>query len=66
MLHFAEGFHSTIARFTHDSPRCLGALLQRSQANLIGIGKAGFITAYGANTDALVDVVRAIFNDAVF
>jgi hypothetical protein len=66
VLHFSQGFHATIAGITHNGTRRLRALLQCGQANLIGIGKTGFLAADGADADALVDVVRAIFNDAVF
>jgi len=66
MRHFTQGFHTTIAGITHNGTRGLCALLKCSQANLIGIGKTGFLAADGANADALVDVIRAIFDDAVF
>ncbi|MNY00195.1 hypothetical protein D3C86_1326790 [compost metagenome] len=66
VLHFAQRFHAAIARFTYDGACRLGALLKRGQANLIGIGKTGFLTAHGANANALIDVIGAIFNDAVF
>ncbi len=66
MLNFTERFHATITGFTHDGARSLRTLLQRGQAYLVCIGKTGFLTADGTHADALVDVVRAIFDDAVF
>jgi hypothetical protein len=33
---------------------------------LVGISKTRFLAADRANADALVDIVRTIFNDAVF
>jgi len=66
VLYFTQGLHPAITAIAHDGPCRLRALLKRSQANLICIGKTGFFTADGTNTDALIDVVRAIFNNAVF
>ncbi|MNZ80359.1 hypothetical protein D3C78_989890 [compost metagenome] len=66
MLYFAQRFDATIPGFTDNSACRLGALLQCRQAYLIGIGKTGFFTAHGANANALIDIIRAIFNDAVF
>ena len=64
--HFTEGFHTAIASITHNGTCSLRTLLQCSQANLVGIGKTGFLTADGAHADALVNVIRTIFDDAVF
>ena len=50
----------------NDGPRRLRALLERQLANLVSIGKAGFLAADRADADALIDIVRTIFNDAVF
>lgn len=66
MLHFTQRFHATISGITHNGARGLRALLKCGEANLIGISKTGFLPADGAHADAPVDVVRAIFNDAVF
>ncbi len=66
MLHLTQRFHTPIASITHDGTRRLRALLQRSQAYLVGVGKTGFLAADGAHTHALVNVVRTIFDDAVF
>ncbi|SQC14539.1 Uncharacterised protein [Klebsiella pneumoniae] len=66
MLYGAEGLHFAIAGVAHNGPRRLGALLQRQFADLIGVGKARFFAADGAHAYALVDIVRPIFNDAVF
>ncbi|MNT97407.1 hypothetical protein D3C72_2397270 [compost metagenome] len=66
MLYFTQRFDAAITGFTDNRTCRLGALLQCRQANLIGIGKTGFFTAHGANANALVDIIRAIFNDAVF
>ena len=65
----AAGYHTT-----GDFPSLLGgvgsrrlrALLQRGQAYLVCISKTGFFAADGAHADALVNVIRTIFNDAVF
>ena len=66
MLHFSQGFHATIAGITHNGTRGLRALLKCGEANLIGIGETGFLAADGTDADALVNVVGAIFDDAVF
>ena len=56
----------TITAIAHDGACRLRALFQRQPANLISVRKAGFFPAHRANADALVDIVRTIFNDAVF
>ena len=66
VLHFTQRFHPSVARIAHNGSRRLRALLQRGQAYLVCIGKTGFFAADGAHADALVNVIRAIFNDAVF
>ena len=66
MLHLTQRFNTAIACVTHDGTCRLRALLQRSQAYLVRIGKTGFLTADGAHANALVNVVRTIFDDAVF
>ena len=66
MLHFTQRFHPSVARIAHNGSRRLRALLQRGQAYLVCIGKTGFFAADGAHADTLVNVIRAIFNDAVF
>ncbi len=66
MLNRAEGLHPAIASVADDGTGSLSALLQGQQADLVGIGKAGLLAADGAYADALVDMVRAIFNDVIF
>ena len=56
----------TIAVVAYNGTRRLRALFQRQSANLVRIGKAGFFPAHRTDADALVDIVRTIFNDAVF
>lgn len=65
VLHFTRGFHATVAGITHNGSRRLRALLQRGR--LSGLHKQNrFFAADGAHADALVNVIRTIFNDAVF
>ena len=66
VLYGAEGLYFAIAGLAHNGPRRLGALLQRQLADLVSVGKARFFAADGAHAYALVDIVRPIFNDAVF
>lgn len=66
MANLAQSVCPAIAAVAHDAAHCLGALLQRIQGDLVCIGKAGFLTANSANSDTLIDIVRAIFDDAVF
>ena len=66
MFHRTQRLHTAVARITHDSACRQRALLQRQLADLIGVGKPGFFAAHRAHANALVDVVRAIFNNAVF
>ncbi|CAH0282533.1 hypothetical protein SRABI106_03314 [Rahnella aquatilis] len=40
--------------------------VQGIQRDLVSISKTGFFTAYRTNTDALIDIVRTVFDDAVF
>ena len=40
--------------------------VQRRQSNFIRIGKARLVAADGPYADALVDTVRALFDNAVF
>ncbi len=40
--------------------------MQGIQRQLIGIGETGFLTADGAHAYALIDIVGAVFNNAVF
>ena len=62
---FAQSMRPPVALLAHNAARRLGALLQRIQGDLIGIGEAGLLTADGAHADALIDIVRAILDDAV-
>ena len=66
MLHGPQRFYFAVTVVTHDSTRGMSALFQRQQANLVCIGKPCFLAADGAHANALIDIVRTIFNDAVF
>ena len=61
-----QGTHFAVAAVAHDGTRRLRALFQRQPADLIGISKTRFLAADRTNADALVNVIRTIFNDAVF
>ncbi|MPN59645.1 hypothetical protein SDC9_207366 [bioreactor metagenome] len=66
MLHSSQRFYFAVTAVTHDSTGSMSTLLQRQQANLVCIGKPCFFAADGAHANALIDIVRTIFNDAVF
>ena len=66
MFHPAKGMHFTIPMVAYNGAGRLCALFQRQSTNLVSIGKAGFFPAHRADANALVDIVRTIFNDAVF
>ncbi len=66
IIYSAQGLNAPFALLAHDAARGLRALLQRQQANLIGVSEAGFLAADGAYANALVDIVRAVFDDTVF
>ncbi len=66
MFHCAEGLHTSIALLADDATRRMRALFQCQQADLVRISKTGLFTANGAYAHTLVNIVRAIFDDAVF
>ncbi len=66
MRDVAQGMDFAIALFTHNATSGLSALIERVKGNLIRIGKTGFLAADSAHTNALIDVVRTVFNDTVF
>src|SRR5258708_4504527 len=59
------GVAGILAGAARDRPRRIGSLEQSRQQHLVGVGKAGFFTADGAHADALLDAVRALFDNAV-
>lgn len=65
MLHPAKGMHFTIPMVAYNGAGRLCALFQRQSTNLVSIGKAGFPRS-PRGRQRLVDIVRTIFNDAVF
>ena len=66
MLNRSQRVYFAVSVVTHDSTGSMSTLLQRQQADLVCIGKPCFFAADGAHANTLIDIVRTIFNDAVF
>ena len=66
MLYRAQRLYFAITTIKDDGARRLRTLFQRQQADLVSVSKSGFFTADCTHTNALIDVVRTIFNNAVF
>ena len=66
MLYRAQRLYFAITTITDDGARRLCTLFQRQQADLVSISKSGFFTIDCTHANALIDVVRTIFNNTVF
>ncbi len=58
--------HLAVSTGSGDATGGSHRLLQRQQAQLVRVGKAGLLAADGAHPHTLIDVVAAILDDAIF
>ena len=66
MADFTQGMHLAVATVAHNAARSDGALVEGVEGDLIGIGKTGLFTADRTHPNPLIDIVKTIFDDAVF
>jgi hypothetical protein len=65
-LRLRADFDATALPRRRNGANGVGRVHQCRLGNVIGIGKRGFLSRYGAHANALVDTETAAFDDALF